>query len=142
MVLQRWQSVFLFLAAIAMAVFTFMPVMTFDTESGQLALRALDGSGGESMGYLLLTLDGLITVLLLSTIFKYRDLKLQQRLCKICLLLIVALMACIAVIWVMQQAAACTLWCVLPLVALCFTFWASRRIKADRKLLSDSERIR
>lgn len=145
MVLQRWQSVFLFLAAIAMAVFTFMPVMGLVTDQGNLTLSALGCGDSGVSNYLLLTLDCLIVVMLLITIFKYRDLKLQQRLCKIDILLIVALIIAIAVLWFMQRAhavVAVSLWVILPFVALFFTLWANGRIKADRKLLSDSERIR
>ncbi|MBR1725477.1 MAG: DUF4293 domain-containing protein [Muribaculaceae bacterium] len=145
MVLQRWQSVFLFLAAIAMAVFTFMPVMGLIADDGNISLSALGCGENGVCSYLLLTLDCLIVVMLLVTIFKYRDLKLQQRLCKVNILLIVALIMTIAVMWLMQRGqaiAVLTPWVALPFVALFFTMWASGRIKADRKLLSDSERIR
>ena len=145
MVLQRWQSVFLLLAAIAIAVFTFMPVMGLVTDSGNITLSALGCGEGGVANYLLLTLDCLIFVLSLVTIFKYRDLKQQQRLCKVNILLIIALIACIAVLWLMQRGqaiAVLTPWIILPFVALFFTLWANGRIKADRKILSDSERIR
>ncbi|MBR1476042.1 MAG: DUF4293 domain-containing protein [Muribaculaceae bacterium] len=145
MVLQRWQSVFLFLAAIAMAVFTFMPVMGLIADDGNISLSALGCGENGVCSYLLLTLDCLIVVMLLVTIFKYRDLKLQQRLCKVNILLTVALIMTIAVMWLMQRGqaiAVLTPWVALPFVALFFTMWASGRIKADRKLLSDSERIR
>ena len=145
MVLQRWQSVFLFLAAIALAVFTFMPVMGLIADDGNISLSALGCGENGVCSYLLLTLDCLIVVMLLVTIFKYRDLKLQQRLCKVNILLIVALIMTIAVMWLMQRGqaiAVLTPWVALPFVALFFTMWASGRIKADRKLLSDSERIR
>ena len=145
MVLQRWQSVFLLLAAIAMAVFTFMPVMGLVSDNGGVTLSALgcDQEGVSSM--VLLVLDCLSVILLLVTIFKYRDLKLQQRLCKVNILLLVAIIAFIVVMWLMQRGQAIAVlkpWIVLPFVALFFTMWASGRIKADRKLLSDSERIR
>ena len=145
MVLQRWQSVFLLLAAIAMAVFTFMPVMGLATDNGVVTLSALgcDQEGVSSM--VLLVLDCLSVILLLVTIFKYHDLKLQQRLCKVNILLLVAIIAFIVVMWLMQRGQAIAVlkpWIVLPFVALFFTMWASGRIKADRKLLSDSERIR
>ena len=141
MVLQRWQSVFLLLAAIAMAVFTFMPVMGLATDNGVVTFSALgcDQEGVSSM--VLLVLDCLSVILLLVTIFKYRDLKLQQRLCKVNILLLVAIIAFIVVMWLMQRGQVKP-WIVLPFVALFFTMWASGRIKADRKLLSDSERIR
>lgn len=145
MVLQRWQTVFLFLAAVAMAVFTFMPVMEFATEQGNLTLSALGCGESGVNNYLLLTIDCLVVVMLIIAIFKFRNLKLQQRLCKINILLIVALIIAIGVLWFMQRSqsiAVLSLWVILPFVAIFFTLWANGRIKADRKLLSDSERIR
>lgn len=128
-----------------MAVFTFMPVMGLIADDGNISLSALGCGENGVCSYLLLTLDCLIVVMLLVTIFKYRDLKLQQRLCKVNILLIVALIMTIAVMWLMQRGqaiAVLTPWVALPFVALFFTMWGSGRIKADRKLLSDSERIR
>jgi len=143
MVLQRWQSVFLFLAAIAMAVFTFMPVMGLVTDNGTATLSALGCNEDGISSTVLLVLDCLIVILSLVTIFKYRDLKLQQRLCKINILLLIALIVVIMTMWLMQRGQAVLKpWTALPFVALFFTMWASGRIKADRKLLSDSERIR
>ena len=145
MVLQRWQSVFLFLAAIAMAVFTFMPVMGLVTDNGTVTLSALGCNEDGISSTVLLVLDCQIVILSLVTIFKYRDLKLQQRLCKINILLLIALIAVIMTMWLMQRGQAIAVlepWIALPFVALFFTLWASGRIKADRKLLSDSERIR
>ncbi len=145
MVLQRWQSVFLFLAAIAMAVFTFMPVMGLVTDNGTVTLSALGCNEDGISSTVLLVLDCLIVILSLVTIFKYRDLKLQQRLCKINILLLIALIVVIMTMWLMQRGQAIAVlkpWTALPFVALFFTMWASGRIKADRKLLSDSERIR
>lgn len=141
MVLQRWQTVFLFLAAIAMAIFVFMPVMGQVSDHGNLTICALGCCDNVTPNYLLLTLDCLIVVMLLVTIFKYRDLKLQQRLCKIDILLIIALLVTIACMWFLQRAVLSP-WVILPFVALFFTLWANARIKADRKILSDSERIR
>ena len=128
-----------------MAVFTFMPVMGLVTDQGNLTLSALGCGPGGVSNYLLLTLDCLIVVMLLITISKYRDLKLQQRLCKIDILLIVALLITIGSLWLVQRGQAIALpspWNILPCVAFFFTLWANGRIKADRKLLSDSERIR
>lgn len=128
-----------------MAVFTFMPVMGLIADDGNISLSALGCGENGVCSYLLLTLDCLIVVMLLVTIFKYRDLKLQQRLCKVNILLTVALIMTIAVMWLMQRGqaiAVLTPWVALPFVALFFTMWANGRIKADRKLLSDSERIR
>ena len=140
--LQRWQSVFLFLAAVAMIVFIFMPVMAIN---GNHIVSALGQGDVMQPNFLLLTLDVLIVAMSFITIFKYGNLKSQHRMCKINVLLIVALLLAIGVLWLMQRGQAIAVlspWIVLPFVALFFTLWASGRVKADRKLLSDSERIR
>ena len=145
MVLQRWQTVFLLLAAIAMAVFTFMPVMGLVTDNGNITLSAMGCAEGGVSSLGLLVMDCLVVLLSLVTIFKYRDLKLQQRLCKVIIMLLIVIIVDIAVMWLMQRGqaiAVLTPWVALPFVALFFTIWARGRIKADRKLLSDSERIR
>jgi len=145
MVLQRWQTVFLLLSAIAMAVFTFMPVMGLVTDNGNITLSAMGCAEGGVSSLVLLVMDCLVVLLSLVTIFKYRDLKLQQRLCKVIIMLLIVIIVDIAVMWLMQRGqaiAVLTPWVALPFVALFFTIWASGRIKADRKLLSDSERIR
>lgn len=145
MVLQRWQTVFLFLAALAMAIFTFMPVMRLVADNGNMTLSALGCGEGGVTSYLLLILDVLVVIMSVVAIFKYRNLKLQHRLCKVNLLLIVSLLIAIALMWIMQRGVAyafITPWIALPFIAMFFTIWAGSRIKADRKLLSDSEHLR
>ena len=129
----------------AMVAYLCMPVMTLMNESGVVSVSALGcGENGEA-NYLLLTLDALIAILALVTIFKYRQLKFQQRLCHVIVLLLVALLASVAVLALMQRGhaiAVVSYSVLLPFAALFFTIWAGKRIKADRKLLSDSERLR
>ena len=145
MVLQRWQSVFLLIAAMAMVAYLCMPVMTLMNESGVVSVNALGCGENGVANYLLLTLDALIAILALVTIFKYRQLKFQQRLCHVIVLLLVALLASVTVLALMQRGhaiAVVSYSVLLPFAALFFTIWAGKRIKADRKLLSDSERLR
>lgn len=145
MVIQRWQSVFLLLAAVAMAVYAFMPVMDFAAGEGVFSLYALGGAEGDTSSVLLLCLEALIVVMNLITIFKFRQLKFQYRLCTVIAALDVALLVSIGVLALMQKGQAIvtiTPWIALPCISMLFTLWAGNRIKADRKLLSDSNRLR
>ena len=145
MVIQRLQTLFLFFAAVAMAVYAFCPVMGFVADSGLSSLYAIGGAEGDARSYLLLILEALIVVMNLVTIFKYRAMKFQQRLCSVIVLLDVALLVTIGAMALMQKGNAIvtlTIWLILPFVSMAFTMWAGSRIKADRKLLSDSERLR
>lgn len=140
MVLQRWQTVHLFFAAVMMIVFIFLPVFSFPVAGG--GVFTMSASCGQIGNCILLILDVLVVLLLLVTIFKFRDLKLQQQLCSISMLIMVSLMAYIGYLAYWQQSASFTLWVALPVLALLLTWWARRCIKSDRKLLSDSARIR
>ncbi len=148
MVIQRLQTVYLLLAAILMAVFTFMPVMNVLNDAGEYVLNAVStGFVGAptSPCWLLLCMDVLIVALLFITVFKYKNLPLQMKLCKIGVLLIVALLVSIFVMWYMQRGhgiALMRLWTILPFVAIFLTLLAHKGIKSDKKLLSDSERLR
>lgn len=145
MVIQRWQSVLLLLAAIAMVVYMFMPVMTLTADGSNFALHTLGGGESDVRSILLLCLEALIAVMNVVTIFKFRDLKFQRRLCSVIVLLDVALFVTIGVVAFMQKGhaiASITPWIALPFVSMFLTLWASSRIKADRKKLSDADRLR
>ena len=148
MVIQRLQNLYLLLAAIIMAVFVFVPVMNVTSEAGLFTLSALStGISGNPMQphWLLLCLDVLIVVMLVATLFKFKDLRLQMKLCKVNLTLIVALILSIFVMWCLQRGhgiAVMTLWMMLPFAAMVLTMMANGCIKNDQKLLSDSERLR
>ena len=86
-----------------------------------------------------------IVVMLVATLFKFKDLRLQMKLCKVNLTLIVALILSIFVMWFLQRGhgiAVMTLWMMLPFAAMVLTMMANGCIKNDQKLLSDSERLR
>ncbi len=145
MVLQRIQTVYLLIAVILMAVFTFMPVFTVIGADGAATSVGALPTGGMTWSWLLLVLDVLVMAMCCITIFKYRDLKGQIRLAAIDMLVIVALIAAVA-------GMACQYNCpvgievewqlLLPVLALVFVFLARRGMKHDKKLLADSERIR
>lgn len=144
--IQRKQTIYLLLAAIAMAVYAFMPVMGIVSDAGNFTVGAIAGINGITIpNYLILTLEAVITLLALVTIFKYKNLKFQSSLCKVNALLTVALIATIGTLLLMQRGkaiAALTLWYTLPFVTLIFLLLANGGIKHDIKLLRDSERLR
>ena len=145
MQIQRIQSVYLLLSAILMAVFTFLPVMGIASDSEMLSIGAVNVCGITHAMPLLLCLNVLIFLMALITLFKFSDLKLQMKLCKFTILFIVTLLVCIAVMAFMRRAnsAVSLNWSViLPVAALVFAILAHKGIKHDKKLLSDSERIR
>ena len=80
MVLQRWQSVYLLIAAIALGLATFMPVfdiVRLDKSVLPVDLQSLE-SAAMPGGYAYFILLALSALLSLITIFKYKNLKLQK----------------------------------------------------------------
>ena len=124
MVIQRWQTVFLFSAAVAMGIFFFLPVSCM-------------------MGYITSILNALVTVLLLVDIFMYRNLKLQKCVALICICFCFLSAAITAYLSsVLDIATNWEVQLVCPVVAIIFTYLAYARMKADEKLLRSYDRIR
>ncbi len=148
MVLQRWQTVYLFLAAVLMIVFAFMTSITIQFGPQQYMLGAIySGIAGETHPDMLLSvMDALIVVITIITIFKYKNLKSQMNLCAICIALTIAMLLCIMVLAFTQKSngtvSVMHLGNVLPIVAIVLYALAYRGIAHDKKLLSDSERLR
>ena len=141
--LQRIQSVYLFLAAVAVAVFAFMPAVV-SAADGHAILTAVKPDA-EGMYLVLLCMCGLIALLALITIFKYKTLKAQKRLCKINILFVLAMLVSIGIITYAQPEAlkAVPSWFnLLPVAAIVLLALAHRGIAHDLKLLSDSSRLR
>lgn len=145
MQIQRIQSVYLFLATILMVIFIFLPVIGLINDNGLSAMGAVTVGTIQHAMPLLLCLDALVAILLFITIFKYRNLSQQMKLCKVNILLIISLLAYIFITAYMQkgESIAVIQWSIaLPFVAIVLTMLALKGIKHDKKLLSDSERIR
>ena len=82
MVIQRWQSVFLLIAAILMGIYSFSPIAAVtvaDTTSEVSMLGS--GENGYMWGFFGISL--LTTLLALVTIFRYKALKQQKMLCRV-----------------------------------------------------------
>ena len=152
--IQRIQTVYLFVALVLTALCLCLPVAGFEPE----------GMGSDSVMYnLWITLpDGmrcwspwpLFAILILScpicvfAIFSYKNRKTQAKLCMLCLLLNLAWVAVYAVMFYLKAGedgvetgiirfAAC-----LPVISIVLYFLARKAIKADEKLVSDMDRLR
>lgn len=155
MVIQRWQSVLLFIAAAVMACFTFLPIATVTTEDYTFNLTGLgfyqqgepsDGAAPivvHTWYFFMLSITTI--VLLLLDIFLYRNIKVQQKVCMVAILFIVA-EGCVAGLlgfraieggWVWWKT---TILC--PLIALFSAVFAYYRMAQDYSLLKAADRLR
>lgn len=148
MVIQRIQTLFLIAAAVLVGAFAFLPALTLQSLGNMYQIGAIfsGDSTSTSPDFLLLSLTGLIFVLSVISIFKYKNLKQQMQLCAINIALALALLVSVAALAFALRTPAVAVeigWCnALPLVAIVCYVLAYRGIKHDKKLLSDSNRIR
>lgn len=145
MVLQRIQTVYLLVAVILMAIFTFMPVLSITNENNVFVVGALTNGIVNSPSIVLLVLDVLIVLFTIVTMFSFKNLKKQISMAGVLLLLVVTLLVTIAVMLVMQKGngVAVLQWpVVFPIITMVMVMLARGGMKHDKKLLSDSERIR
>lgn len=140
MVLQRWQSVFLLIAAIAMGVYAFSTIATTTVAGATSEVTMLGGS--YMWGFMVVSL--LCSLLAVLTIFKYRTLKPQRRLCIMGGAITASLLASVLILVNGMESDSLTLgWSnVLPIVAVIMDLLAYRGISNDIKILSSYDRIR
>lgn len=134
MVIQRWQSVFLLLSAIMMGFFCYLPL----AQQGEMVFHPYDQ-------VVYLTLNALIGLLSLISIFLFKNLSRQKTVVKVNLLLIVASAITGGAIVCYSMPNVEILWTGGPLLLICsflMTLAALRRIKHDDKLLKAADRIR
>lgn len=141
MVIQRWQTVFLFIATLLMALFTFMPFASVTISSLTADLHPKDFPV-----YLILNL--LIAVLLFIAIFMYRNLKLQKKVTLLSMLLICCSAVTGGILLYGPNAPEGVVSLVLAggvlllVGALVFALLAYRGIGKDQRTLSSYDRIR
>lgn len=149
MVLQRWQSVYLLIAAVMLGLATFLPVFEIalpDQSVQSVGLRGLlDGSVSgmaSAYGYFLLTAVSALVALV--SIFKFKNLKLQKSLCSVEMLLIIVAYVVIALCY--QLAGGIVVrWDIaslMPAFALICVFLAKSRIIHDYRLIHAADRLR
>lgn len=134
MVIQRWQSVFLFLTAILMGFFCYLPLAS-----------QVDINFYPYQQPVYLTINMLISALSLIAIFLFKNIARQKMVVKVNAFLIVvsAIVGGIMVYINMPQVK--IIWASGPLLLICsflMTIAALRRIKSDEKLLKAADRIR
>lgn len=144
MVIQRWQTVWLLVAAVLMGVFCFVP----------MARVATDLPDPNSVTFLypidmpvLFTLNALVGVLLLIAIFLYRNMRRQKMLTLVSMLLIVASIVAEAIVlftWDGENGSKVKwMGSIFLLVgAFAFAWLAWRGISSDEKLLRAADRLR
>lgn len=154
MVIQRWQTILLFIAAAVMACFTFIPIATVTTLDYTFNLTGLGfyQQGIPDNGnppivihtwyFFMLSLTTI--VLLLLDIFMYKNLKLQQKVCMVAILFIVA-DSCVAGLLGFKAIVGDLWWkttIICPFIALFSAIFAYYRMGQDYALLRSSERFR
>lgn len=141
MVIQRWQTVFLFIATVLVVIFMLVPFANVTGAEGITQLKP-----GHYTGYLILNV--VIAVILFLSIFLYRNLRFQKKITLISMVMLAVSVVtggfCLygpQVPWTEVEI----IWgggIVLLIIALLLALAAYRRMSADQKLLSDSGRIR
>lgn len=159
MVIQRIQTIYLLLAAIAIALYSLMPIaeISIGLQSVTLRLSGAQCAAGvvnapievePLQGYAglwgLFAVAAVTALLALIAIFKYRNLKLQRSLCAVCGVLTAALAVSIAAYVINLKADSCTVSPsnLLLLAEIALLWLANQGIRHDQRLLSSYDRIR
>lgn len=158
MVIQRWQSVLLLIAAVMMGIFSFCSLgqIQYFNDTVNITTLGLQYEGltsdGATSGYMLSTIYIFVISLVSMTvpfiaIFCYKDLRLQKRLCLLTCLLIMAtcLSEALTVYYSGITAQSAPGWSsivVAPFIALVAVLTAWRCINSDKKKLEGYDRLR
>lgn len=139
MQIQRLQSIYLLLAAIFTGIFCFVPYASVSVTDGEVTKYLVSETP------VLFILNITITVLLLITIFMYRNLRQQIKMTAVDIALILgSAVTTLVYIYVghAQPIPAMEGGAILLALALGFAVGAYRRMKHDQKLLSSADRLR
>lgn len=158
MVIQRWQSLLLLLAAAVMACFTFCPISQINTADFTLSLQSMgfkyvgEATGGAPTGWqshtwYFFTLSLLCVIMPLIDIFMYKNLRLQKRLAIFSILFVIAdfcvgwMLTAYTIEGISTIEWNYTLFCA-PVLAVVALWFAWRYINRDQKLLASVDRLR
>ncbi len=155
MQIQRWQSLFLLIAAIVMGVFSFMSLGQVQAHDFTFNFTALGlcpegvSTGGETPGcistWYLFAVAILSALLPLIAIFCYKQYRLQKNLCLLTMLMLACVIIVSAGIAYSSFDGANVEWSSLvcaPFIALIAVIMAFQRIRADHRLLASVDRLR
>ena len=136
--IQRIQTLFLLLAAVALAVCMMQPIGTWQPD-------ALEGNT-DLFNLCILAPDGSRSFNTWPLIFLFKNRKLQMKLCSTSILLCVLWMIGVAVICYLNEPDGFkfypSFFLALPVIAVILLFMARARIKHDEKLVRAADRIR
>ena len=157
MVIQRWQTVLLFIAAAVMACFTFIPFATITTNEVTYSLMGLgfypqgtatDSNPPEVIHTWYLFMMCITTmVLLLIDIFLFKNIRFQQKVCLVSILFIIA-DGCVGGLlgfWSFREDGFELWWkttALCPFIALIGAILAYYRMAQDYSLLKAADRLR
>lgn len=133
MQIQRWQSLFLLIAAALMGAINFLSYATLADGTQLFTTQAT----------VLLVVNVIVAVLLFALIFMYKNLRMQMRMTTIAIVLLLLFAADTAI--VACNAGAQIAWCgAFPLyvVSLILTIAARRLMRRDSDLLRSADRLR
>lgn len=141
--IQRIQSVYLFLAALIMLLFLFLPIGAIQVPPPAAAVLVKASDKITSMMPAVAT-----GILLLMTVFLYNNRKLQMRMCRVGLVLSLSVLVggftqlgaaekTVGAIGVEYRP-----WIALPLVVLVLVFMALLAIRKDDRLVRSADRLR
>jgi Domain of unknown function (DUF4293) len=149
--LQRIQTIFLLLISLLSTLFyfvTFQKVTYGNTEYSLTIISGFTEEMAKSTVFLPFSINSLIVLLSLITVFLFKNRKLQMKLCS--LLAIVSSILCIlliAFIYIKTDAVAkyevtYNIYSIIPAINIVLAFIAKRFIKSDEELVRSADRIR
>ena len=143
MVIQRWQSVFLLIAAILMGIYSFSPIaaVTVAETTSEVSMLG-SGESGYMWGFFGISL--LTTLLALVTIFRYKNLKQQKLLCRVGGGIAAALTVSLMIVLYNLECDVLSVKMtnLMPIISIFMFYFADRGISKDIKILSSYDRIR
>lgn len=142
MVIQRWQTVLLFIAVICMGIFSVAPLACMSTQMGETA----SFMAYQEWGYFLLNI--IITLLLLISIFLFKQLNTQSTLVLVSMFLMIISVIC--GLWIYYdlvgqnpiEEVKLSFSGLLLIGAFVFSLLSLICIRKDRKLLQSYDRLR
>jgi len=153
--IQRVQSIYLFLVFVVAVVLIFFPLATFNVGEQIFNMNIMGFEGVEELGIELpnIMAIGILTALLgalsLFTIFQFKNRKLQMKLNMVSMLINFGLLAAIFIYSDMVAALDAValdfrydIAAYFPIASVLLLILSNRNIRADEKLIRQSERLR
>lgn len=146
MVIQRWQSVWLLVAAILVALFCFLPMAYISLEGPEITTTDSVTFMYPSDNTVVFIVGLLVTALLVLNIFSFKDTRRQKMMTIVTIVLIAVLAACACLmVYGFDSATGRAEWMgsiLLLIGAVIFALLAYRGISHDEKLLKAADRLR